>query len=467
MSFVWKANRRLRTPERVASEVKDVALARGLDDFAAVLAVMCIAQESDFWCPWNAKDPTSKNYEHDSQSDDGRSVAYFQQQNGVAGENPPGNQNWWGPMSSRMDLRRSCDMFLSRLQDNYHDAEGNPALASEFISNVQRPREDLRGEYAKHWNRAWQLVRVADGGQPSSPGPWRGDPVWLADVLRAEGLSVVEMDGWLNRGQGDFGEIWGVIAHHTGSDNASPESIAFHPELGLASQIHLARNGVVTMCGVGLANHAGKGSWAGIPLDSANQMTIGIEAACLPREGAPHREHWPDVQYDAYVKTVAAILRRLGHRSDHCIAHREWARFGPAGWRQGKWDPGAIDMNIFRADIQRRIDSKTGASDDMAQVPQEQWDRFFREWTEVMESLSIYRTPGEGGVATIKRFIQVNDKFAHEEYIERAARYGDEDAIRRVTKVALGQGADTSPESIARARNVLDEIEHILKDQES
>lgn len=27
-------------------------------------------------------------------------------------------------------------------------------------------------------------------------GPWTGDPVWLADVLRAEGVRLVEFPGW-------------------------------------------------------------------------------------------------------------------------------------------------------------------------------------------------------------------------------------------------------------------------------
>jgi N-acetyl-anhydromuramyl-L-alanine amidase AmpD len=166
MSFVWKAPRRLKTPEQCAAEMLGVAKARGLNDFAAVLATMCVAQESDFWCPWNAEDPTSHNYAFDSESNDGRSVAYFQQQNKVAGENPTGpGENWWGPMASRMDLKRSCDEFLSRLSDDYMSGMGNPARSSELIANVQRCREDLRGEYAKHYDKAVRLV-----GQAAKPG---------------------------------------------------------------------------------------------------------------------------------------------------------------------------------------------------------------------------------------------------------------------------------------------------------
>jgi hypothetical protein len=174
------------------------------------------------------------------------------------------------------------------------------------------------------------------------------DPLWLPEVLRAEGLEVREIAGWQGRGHGDFGNIWGVVCHHTGNNNASPESIAFHPELGLASQLHLSRAGIYTICGVGIAWHAGSGSWPGLPTDGANQYTIGIEGANDGggTPGKPHHIPWPDVQYDAYVIGVAAILRRLSQPSSHSIDHKDWA-----GAAQGKWDRGGVNPDIFRANV--------------------------------------------------------------------------------------------------------------------
>lgn len=181
---------------------------------------------------------------------------------------------------------------------------------------------------------------------------WTGDPVWLADVLRAEGLRCDISDGAFDRGHGDMGDIWGVLCHHTGSNNASWQSIAFHPTLGLASQLHLSQSGVYTLCGVGVAWHAGTGSYPGVGSNNGNQRLIGIEAANDGggSPGRPHRSSWPDVQYDAYVRGVAAILRKLGYNESHAIAHKEWA-----GASQGKWDPGAIDMSIFRHDVGARL----------------------------------------------------------------------------------------------------------------
>ncbi|ORI13418.1 N-acetylmuramoyl-L-alanine amidase [Rhodococcus sp. 1168] len=172
-----------------------------------------------------------------------------------------------------------------------------------------------------------------------------GDPIWLADILRAEGLVCDIYDGAFNRGHGDFGEIWGVVCHHTGaSGSPGPGVIARHPSLGLASQLHLDRNGKFTLCGVGIAWHAGQGSWTGIRANDANAVTIGIEAENNGTEG------WSTAQYGAYVRGVGAILRKLKRDSSRAIGHKEWAAI------QGKWDPGGIDMNAFRRDVQAVID---------------------------------------------------------------------------------------------------------------
>lgn len=177
---------------------------------------------------------------------------------------------------------------------------------------------------------------------------WTGDPVWLADVLRAEGIKVVEYPGWKDRGHGDMGTIWGVVAHHTGNNppGNNPGYIANHPSLGLCSQIHLSRDGVATVVGVGVAWHAGSGSYPGLPTNGANERTIGIEAENNGTEG------WSPAQYDAYVRCCAAIFRKVGQPASHAIGHKEWA-----GAAQGKWDPGGMDMNKFRADIQARINN--------------------------------------------------------------------------------------------------------------
>lgn len=175
----------------------------------------------------------------------------------------------------------------------------------------------------------------------------RGDPLFLPDLLKLWGVEVEEFDGWRNRGHGDFGEIWGVVAHHTAGANTPPSLIAYgHAALrGLLSQIHLARNGTATLVGAGLAWHAGAGSWPGIAKDAANWVTIGVEAVNAGDGSQP----WTAEQMDAYRRICAAIGWYLGKTAAQILGHKEWSS-------GGKIDPN-FDMNVFRADVQDLIDN--------------------------------------------------------------------------------------------------------------
>lgn len=192
---------------------------------------------------------------------------------------------------------------------------------------------------------------------------WIGDPLWLSDVLRAEGVDLVEYPGWRERGHGDFKDIRGVMVHHTGSDTATARSIADgRPDLpGPLSQLHIARSGTVTVVAAGVAWHAGVGMYPWLPTNMGNWHMIGIECANSGTGStAPHRRNWPDTQYFALVRCCAAINRKLGQDAVRTIGHKEYA-----GRAQGKWDPGAIDMELLRADIRTRI----GAVEDPAPTP--------------------------------------------------------------------------------------------------
>lgn len=333
------------------AQLIQVAIERDMPDKrgACIIAGMTVSQEAGvqdndppherrFWCPANHADEESFQYQHDSVSDDNRSVGYFQQQKG------PQDQLWWGPTEQEMRLHDAAANFMGRLQRIPYDAS-TPQSANDAAQAIQQ--SGVPQAYAQWFD---DINRLYDKVSGTITPPWIGDPVWLKDVIAAEGVDTAETDDWLHRGHGDFAGIWGVVIHHTGGDNTPVSEISHHPVLGLASQIHLAKDGLATMCGVGVAWHAGVGCYPGIPDDGANQVTIGIENVNLPPRDAPHRTGWDDVQYDAMVKTVSAILRKLGHDSSRVISHKEWA-----GAKQGKWDPGSIDMNIFRADVQQRL----------------------------------------------------------------------------------------------------------------
>jgi len=221
---------------------------------------------------------------------------------------------------------------------------------------------------------------------------WTGDPLWLADVLKAYDapkLKVRELPAWKLYGHGDFRDVWGVMIHHTGNARETAESIRNgRPDLpGPLSNIHIAQDGTVTVVAAGVCWHAGRGEYLGIPTNMANYHLIGIECA-WPRDtsltpATQGRERWPDAQIIAMRDTVAAILTKLGYPSARVIGHKEWA-----GRAQGKWDPGNIDMNWFRSEVAKamRGQFKPAVKPPTHQYPQDFTDRQLLEdlWRKVV-----------------------------------------------------------------------------------
>lgn len=406
MSWVWKAEQPLRTQEQCAREVHEVSLERGLDELASVMTLMCMRQEADFWCPANENDPSSKDYDHDSLSDDGRSVAYLQQQNGRPGDELPegDSANWWGPMRCRMDLKCSVNTFQSRLPEDYSAAANDPNMAATYIQRVQRSFWDgipgHPGDYSKHWTYCWSLLNRALAGtdtplEPQAPPSvkppclvpnpqWRGDPLYLPALLEAFGVDVstyTDDEGvpWDRRGHGDFGVIDYVVWHHTGSVNETDNGIAHHPTLGLAANMLVHEDGHVVLTGSGIAWHAGYGIWPGVPEDHMNERSIGIECAYSWGPSEPNNP-WPDAQVQTMINIGGAISWFLEGTlpPDHQIAHKEWAgRDNPLGInKQGKPDPANFDMDWFRDKIaERAAAGPTGEEDELMGVDADKLNR--------------------------------------------------------------------------------------------
>lgn len=342
--------------DEYAREILRAGRDMGIEPKGIVIAFATVSVECDWIMYANRNDPESLNFPHERVGSDANSVGLFQQR-----------APWWGTVAQRMDPYESAKMFFAELDKlNYLDPSRSPGRYAQAVQKSAFP-----DRYDRRMGEAQQLYDRLSGSVPA-PVPARqevhtvGDPIWLADELRAAGLECDVYPGAFNRGKGDFGQIWGIVAHHTGAPAGSapgPRAIAEHPSLGLASQLHLDRNGKYTLCGVGIAWHAGRGQWPGIPTNDANRVTIGIEAENSGTEG------WSPAQYDAYVRGCAAILRKLGHDSSRVIGHKEWA--GPS---QGKWDPGGIDMDSFRRDVQQHINHQgsEGLFDMLPQHEQEE-----------------------------------------------------------------------------------------------
>jgi peptidoglycan hydrolase-like protein with peptidoglycan-binding domain len=183
---------------------------------------------------------------------------------------------------------------------------------------------------------------------------------WLADVLRDAGCKVEEVPGWETRGVGEMVDVKGVICHHTsgnrnGNDPTLPVIIHGRDDLpGPLSQLLLGRDGTFHVVAAGKCNHAGKGSWHGVTAGNSN--FIGIEA-----ENDGISEPWSDIEMEAYIKGVAAILTHVGADSVMAAGHKEYAL--PKG---RKVDP-TFDMYAFRDHVENLM--RVGATQPLSVLP--------------------------------------------------------------------------------------------------
>ncbi|MFG2940894.1 peptidoglycan-binding protein [Streptomyces sp. NPDC048282] len=190
----------------------------------------------------------------------------------------------------------------------------------------------------------------------------------LVSALRAEGVTVVEHDGWRthNRaGHGAWGPVNGVIIHHTvTSGTTTSVSMCFNGRSDLPGPLcHgvIAKDGTVHLVGNGRANHAGSG-------DGDVLAAVAAESATLPApdqnntDGNVHfygfecvnlgdgKDPWPDVQLDAMVRVSAALCRAHGWSARSVIGHKEWTNT--------KIDPKGFAMADFRSRVAARLHTK-------------------------------------------------------------------------------------------------------------
>lgn len=170
---------------------------------------------------------------------------------------------------------------------------------------------------------------------------------WLPDVLRDEGLIVVESNGWRGRGK-PLISVQGVVLHHTATPPTMLDATVARllrdgrPDLpGPLCQLGLDRAGRWHVIADGKGNHNGSGRWG--------NQAIGVEAF---NDGIG--EPWPLYQLDSYQRGVAAILRHLGLDAAHALGHRETDP-------KRKSDPKGIDLDAFR----KRVTYLLDGDDDM------------------------------------------------------------------------------------------------------
>lgn len=201
-------------------------------------------------------------------------------------------------------------------------------------------------------------------------------------ALRAEGLTVVELDGWATHNRnhkGPWGPVHGVLIHHTGSDTKDPagyaQNVLYDGYAGLPGplcQVGIAPDGVVYLTGYGRCNHAGGGDPAVLDAIIADDMPYDHELT-------PHRGNSDGIdgnarlygaevmysgghamtpeEYDATVRFAAAVCRAHGWTAGSVAGHREWS--------DDKVDPGQAPLDKLRRDVRARL-SQSPKEDPMA-----------------------------------------------------------------------------------------------------
>jgi len=224
---------------------------------------------------------------------------------------------------------------------------------------------------------------------------------WLPETLELAGLKVAVVPGWETRGHGDIGQIHGVMCHHTagpklGNMPSYRTIVEGRSDLpGPLAQLALGRDGTFYVVAAGRCFHAGTGVWREVK--NGNAHFIGIEAE---NTGGGDDLPWPEVQMDAYLRGVAAILKRARCTADFCVGHKEYAL--PAG---RKPDP-TFDMNIFRKEVADLIEGRGAV----------------RPTIPVKEADS-------GGGAPVRETLRRGSAGALVQSIQRAIRYQPEDGV--------------------------------------
>ncbi|MEV6326385.1 peptidoglycan-binding protein [Streptomyces sp. NPDC051909] len=191
-------------------------------------------------------------------------------------------------------------------------------------------------------------------------------------ALRAEGVTVVEHDGWRNHNRnqaGTWGPVVGVMIHHTvSSGTANSVSLCYDGYAGLPGPLcHgvIAKDGSVHLVGSGRANHAGGGDPSvlqavisetygarpPVPREhqgsagavDGNSRFYGFECVNLGNGSDP----WPAAQLDAIERVSAALCRAHGWGAKSVIGHSEWS-----DWKN---DPRGFGMPGMRDRVQGRL----------------------------------------------------------------------------------------------------------------
>lgn len=168
--------------------------------------------------------------------------------------------------------------------------------------------------------------------------------------------------------KGEFGDMHGIVIHHTGSHGATADQCdilwnGYGALPGPLCHAGIDINGIARLAGWGRANHAGLGDSA--ILDHVIREDYGLNKTLHPTKADKDGNSvfygfeimcdgnipMSDAQRKSIVRICAAICTHHNWGPESVIGHGEW--------QPGKWDPGAhgklIDMGAFRREVDQAI----------------------------------------------------------------------------------------------------------------
>jgi len=175
----------------------------------------------------------------------------------------------------------------------------------------------------------------------------------LGRWLKEQEFTVEDDDVPFGR-DSDWSGVQFLMVHHTVSPDDGEESdIAHYVRVGgegtypPLAQITLGQSGTVWMCSKekvgqsdpGRASHAGSGSGYGVPTDTMNEVSLGIECQCDGTHPLSTHTH----MYNVLIQLLAALATRYSVPVENIIGHKEWSS-------TGKTDP-LDSMDTIRTDV--------------------------------------------------------------------------------------------------------------------
>lgn len=196
---------------------------------------------------------------------------------------------------------------------------------------------------------------------------------WLAAEFRAAGLTVIEVDGWENRGRpastGHYDPREGVTNHHTGATSSAANPgptlqtlITGRPDLpGPLAPWSVRYDGAVVVIAAGRCNHAGR---VGKPVPFAVMGADGNAIFMGDEIDTNGTQQMPAAQRHAVAVTNRVYLEHFDKPVERVHRHADISG-------TGKWDLGSLTTQQLRDDVQN-LDEETD-------MPYNEWPEKDRE----------------------------------------------------------------------------------------